>query len=221
MPGPPGGGPGEAAKLTTMRRDLLLRRGTAVLVLAATAATLAGCGSPSDADRGEGDRPEDTGEPASEEAAQTADLVCSMLRGWNNDLGDVINTASQAITDQDDPGTANAVLLRAFDDMIALAEGHVGAVAELQLPETDERQDLLDELTAGAEESVSVLEEERGNAADLGPIDVEGQRGALGAAFTGVERATSVFEPEIGAYGPDLRTAFEDNPGCIHVIQPY
>jgi hypothetical protein len=206
-----------------MRRELLLRRATAVLVLTAAAAALVGCGSPSDADRGErdGDRPEDRGEPASEEATQTADLVCSMLRGWNNDLGDVINTAAQTITDEDDPGTADGVLLQAFDDMIALAETHLEAVGALQLPEIDERQELLDELTAGAEESLSVLEEERGNAADLGPIDVDGQRGALGTAFTGVERATSVFEPEIGAYSPDLRTAFEDDSGCIHVIQPY
>lgn len=183
-------------------------------------AALGACGSPSDADRGEADREEERGEPASAEAARTAEVVCTMLRGWNNDLGDLINAASRSITDDDDPGTANAVLLQGFDDMIALAEAHRSEVDGLELPDTGEREDLIAELAAGADESLAVLREERDAVAALGPIDVDGQRGALGTAFTGVERATSVFEPDIAAYGPDLRRAFQDDPGCTHVIQP-
>jgi hypothetical protein len=158
---------------------------------------------------------------ASPEAAETADMVCTMLRDWNNDLGDVVNSTSQTITDQDDPSTANGVLLDGFDEMIRLAEQHRGQVDELRLPAVDERDRLVEELTEGADESIDVLHEERAEAAELGPIDVDEQRSALGGAFTGVERALSVIEPEIEAYDADLRRAFEDDEGCMHVIQPF
>ena len=158
----------------------------------------AGCGGDDDSDDG------DTAS-ASAEATETADTVCTMLRDWNNDLGDVINSTSQTITDQDDPRTANGVLLDGFDEMIRLAQQHRRQVDELQLPAIDERDRLVEELAEGADDS----------------IDVDEQRSALGGAFTGVERALSVIEPEIERYNADLRRAFEANEGCVHVIQPF
>jgi hypothetical protein len=157
----------------------------------------------------------------SPEAAETADMVCTMLRDWNNDLGAVVNSTSQTITDQDDPGTANRVLLDGFDEMIRLAEQHRRQVDELQLPAVEERDRLVDELAEGADESIDVLGEERADAAELAPIDVDEQGAALGGLFTGVERALSVIEPEIGRYDADLRRAFDDDEGCAHVIQPF
>jgi hypothetical protein len=178
---------------------------TGMFVIAAIGA--AGCGG-DDGDNGD-------------EAAETADAVCTMLRDWNNDLGAVINSTSRRITDEDDPRTANGVLLDGFDEMIRLAEQHRRQVDELQLPAVEERDRLVDELAEGADESIDVLGEERADAAELAPIDVDEQGAALGGLFTGVERALSVIEPEIGRYDADLRRAFEDDEGCAHVIQPF
>jgi hypothetical protein len=180
--------------------------GAALVAVAGTAA--AGCGG--DDDNG--------GEPTAE--AEAADAVCTLLRGWNDDYGEVLNATSKTITDADDPATASDVLVGGFDELIAIAEGHVTEVDELELPAIEERDALLDELRAGAERSIDVLREERDEAAALGPIEVADQGGALGGAFTGVERATSVFEPRIAAYGDDLRRAFAANAGCTHVGQP-
>jgi hypothetical protein len=186
-------------------------------ILALTAGGVAGCGDDDGGEAGEsGDAP-----TASPEAAETADMVCTMLRDANNGIGDVINATSQTITDEDDPRTADGVLLDGFDEMIRLAQRHRRQVDELQLPAIDERERLVEELAEGADESIEVLREERAEAAELGPIDVDEQRAALGGAFTGVERALSVIEPEIGQYGADVRRAFEADEGCIHVIQPF
>jgi hypothetical protein len=189
-------------------------------VVVAVAMLAAGCG---DDDTGGDGGGRDAGNeaPASPEAVEAADMVCTMLRTWNNDLGDVINATSQTITDEDDPSTAKGVLVGGFDEMIGLARQHRRQVDQLQLPAVDERDELVHELAEGADESIDVLREERQEAADLGPIDVDEQRSALGGAFTGVERALSVIEPEIERYDEDLRRAFEADEGCMHVIQPF
>jgi hypothetical protein len=51
-------------------------------------------------------------EPTTREAAsaETATAVCGMLRQWNNEIGDVLNRTSDAITDADDPATAPVAL---------------------------------------------------------------------------------------------------------------
>lgn len=181
------------------------------MLVAAVVIAAAGCGD------GGGDG---GGGSASPEAAETADTVCTMLRDWNNDLGDVINATSRTITDQDDPTTANDVLLGAFDEMIRLAEQHRTQVDELDLPDVAQADQLIDELADRADESIAVLHEERDEAAELDPITLDGQRSALGLAFTGVERALSVVEPRIGAYDADLQRAFAADEGCEHVVQP-
>ena len=185
-------------------------------VFAVAVVLAAGCGGDDD-DGDEGG----AGAEASPEAVETADTVCTMLRGWNNDLGDVINATSQTITDEDDPRTAKGVLLDGFDEMIRLAQQHRQQVDGLRLPAVDERDRLVQELTDGADESIEVLRQERAEADELGPIDVDEQRSALGGAFTGVERALSVIEPEVERYDADLRRAFEADEGCMHVIQPF
>ena len=162
--------------------------------------------------------------PTSSEAAatETAETVCGMLRRWNNDLSETLNATSQSITDDDDPATAGGVLVAGFDDMIDLATSHREEVDDLDLPASTERDALLAELAAGADESVAVLRAERSEAENLSTVEVADQRGVLGAAFIGVERATSVLEPSIGAYDDEaLREAFATDEGCEHVIQPF
>ncbi|HEY8524871.1 MAG TPA: hypothetical protein VIL48_07920 [Acidimicrobiales bacterium] len=195
-----------------MSRERVRQVRRAWWIAVATVLVVAACGG--DDDGG------DEGSAPSPEAAETADTVCTMLRDWNNDLGNVLNATSQTITDQDDPTTANGVLLVGFDEMIELAEQHRREVSELELPDVPQRDELLAELAEGADESLAVLEEERADAAELPPITPEEQRGALGGAFTGVERALSVIEPRIGAYDEDLQRAFADDEGCRHVVQP-
>jgi hypothetical protein len=162
--------------------------------------------------------------PTSREAAsaETATAVCGMLRRWNNEMGDALNSTSDAITDADDPATAPGVLRDGFDDLIQLAEAHQGEVDELELPVSNERDRLLEELRGGADDAVAALEEERADIEDLPSIEVSAQRGVLGTAFIAVERAGAVVEPAIGMYDDeDLKAAFAADDGCEHVIQPF
>jgi hypothetical protein len=161
-------------------------------------------------------------EPTSAEAAsaEVADIVCTTLRDWNNELGDELNATSQAVTDDDDPTTANSVLLEGIDELIALAEDNRDEVDQLDLPDVLDREALLDELAAGAEQSVDELEHERERVAELEPITVDRQAGALGGAFTSLEGALAVLEPEVARYRPELRDAFVAEEGCRHVVQP-
>jgi hypothetical protein len=161
-------------------------------------------------------------EPTSAEAAsaEVADIVCTTLREWNNELGDELNRTSQAVTDDDDPTTANSVLLEGIDELIALAETNRDEIDELDLPDVHDREALLEELTAGAEQSVDELERERERVADLEPITVGRQAGALGGAFTSLEGALAVLEPEVARYRSELRDAFVAEEGCRHVVQP-
>lgn len=172
-----------------------------------TAALLAACGA---------------SEPTSSEAAaaETAATVCGMLRDWSNEMAASMNATSDAITDDDDPATAGDVLVEGYDELIALAEEHVAEVDELDLPATDARAGLLDELRTGAEQAVDELTDQRAEALDLPPITVSRQAGALGGAHTGLEKAQSVVEPRISAYDdPTLSAAFAAEPTCRHVVQ--
>lgn len=161
-------------------------------------------------------------EPTSAEAAsaEVADIVCTALRDWNNELGDELNTTSQAVTDDDDPTTANSVLLEGIDDLITLAEANRDEVDQLDLPDVHDRDPLLAELADNAEQSVDELERERERVADLEPITVDRQAGALGGAFTSLEGALAVLEPEVARYRPELRDAFLAEEDCRHVVQP-
>lgn len=161
-----------------------------------------------------------SGDGGSGGEAEVAATVCGLLRDWNNDLSAVINTASQEITDADDPATANDVLLTAFDEMIARAEDHLAQAGDLELPEVAGGSRVASDLRSGAEQSLAVLRDERAEAAELPPIEVDDQGGALGGAFVAVERATSVLEPRVGAYDEDLRRAFAADESCAHVIAP-
>jgi hypothetical protein len=155
-------------------------------------------------------------------AAETATAVCGMLRRWNNDIADSINGTSDAITDADDPATAPRMLRAGFDDLIQLAEDHRSEVDDLELPVSNERDRLVEELRSGADEAVAAFKEERADIEDLAQIDVPEQRGVLGGAFIAAERAGSVVEPAIGTYDDeDLKAAFAADDGCEHVIQPF
>jgi len=157
-----------------------------------------------------------------QDAADTAAEVCSTLVDWSNDLTASMNSTSEAITDADDPDTANDVLLDGFDEMIDIARGHVDEADDLDLPDNDNSDRLVDELEAGAEKSIEELERGRDAAAELEPIDIDAQAGAIGGAMNAVESAKSVVEPVIADYDDEvLQQAFEDEPDCLHVIQPF
>jgi hypothetical protein len=157
-----------------------------------------------------------------DDAATTAKQVCSLLVHWSNDLTTSINATSKEITDADDPESANAVLLDGFDELIDLAESHVDEAKDFDIPDGDDSDRLVDDLTAGAEKSVVELQNGKDVAADLDPIDIDGQPGALGGAMNSVEAAKSAVEPKIVGYDDEtLQQAFEDEPECLHVIQPF
>jgi hypothetical protein len=154
-------------------------------------------------------------------AAETADEVCAMLRELNNEMAVSLNATSDEITDADDPETAPQVLRDGYDDLIGIAEDYAHDVDELDLPVSDARDALLGELHSGAEEAVTALEDERTELEGLDPVEVDDQAGVLGGAFTSLEKAQSVVEPRIGAYGDEeLTEAFAAEPTCEHFIQP-
>ncbi|HZM32282.1 MAG TPA: hypothetical protein VFB77_17420 [Acidimicrobiales bacterium] len=161
-------------------------------------------------------------EPTTSEAAveDTADEVCALLRRWDNEFTERVNDTTGQITEDDDPTTANGILLSGFDDLITIAEAHQEEAAELRLPFTPERARLVAEVQEGTGSAIELLQAERDEIEDLPPIEVDDQGGALGSALLAVEGAVSAVEPRIELYDDeDLRNAFKDNPGCDHVVQ--
>jgi hypothetical protein len=162
-------------------------------------------------------------EPTSEDAAvsETADDVCELLRGWYNDFSTSVNATMDTITADDDPTTANGVLLAGWDDLIALAEQHEQEAAEFRLPYSTERARLLADLRAGAADATARLQDERADIEDAPPITVDRQGDTLAGAELAIEAARSAAEPPVGQYDDAaLRQAFADNDGCDHVVQP-
>jgi hypothetical protein len=155
-------------------------------------------------------------------AADTAATVCGLLREWSNDLAGTMNATSDAVTDDDDPATAPEVLRAGYDELIAIAEEHLAEVDALDLPATGAREEIVDDLRTGAGAAVAELEEHRAELDALEAVEVDDQRGVLGGAFTNLEKAQSVVEPQVGAYEEEaVRAAFADEPTCEHVIQPF
>jgi hypothetical protein len=157
---------------------------------------------------------------AADRPAEVADSVCTLLRDWNNDLSGIINDTSRAITDADDPETANGVLLEGFDRMIASAEAHVDEVDDLDLPPVPDRALILETLRAAARASADVLTEAVPELEELPPIGVPEQGWALSGAFLVYERATSAMRPQATTWAADLREAIAADEGCDFVIQP-
>jgi hypothetical protein len=157
---------------------------------------------------------------AADHPAEVADSVCTLLRDWNNDLSGIMNATSRAITDDDDPETANGVLLDGFDEMIASAEAHVDEVDDLDLPPVPDRALILETLRASARASVDVLTEALPDLEELPPIGVPEQGWALSGAFLVYERSTSAMRPQAAEWDADLREAIADDEGCDFVIQP-
>src|SRR5918993_1938352 len=157
---------------------------------------------------------------AADRPAEVADSVCTLLRDWNNDLSGIINDTSRAITDADDPETANEVLLDGFDRMIASAEAHAEDVDDLDLPPVPDRTLILETLRAGAMASTDVLTEALPELEELPPIGVPEQGWALSGAFLVYERATSAMRPQAAEWDEELRRAIAEDEGCDFVIQP-
>lgn len=155
-------------------------------------------------------------------AADTATAVCGLLREWSNELAGSLNDTSDAITAEDDPAGAPDMLRDGYDELIAIAADHRAQVDELDLPADDARAEIVDDLRTGADEAIAELEAHRDELDDLEAVEVDDQSGVLGGAFTNLEKAQSVVEPQVGAYADDaVLTAFADEPTCTHVIQPF
>ena len=162
-------------------------------------------------------------EPTSVEAAatETSDAVCDLRRGWYNDLSTSINATMGTITDDDDPTTANDVLLAGWDDLIAIAQDHEQEAASFTLPYGRDRARLLADLQGGSADATARLEAERTDIEDAPPITVDRQGDTLAGAELAIEPARSAAEPPISEYDDsELRQAFADNDGCDHVVQP-
>ena len=162
-------------------------------------------------------------EPTSVEAAatETSDAVCDLLRGWYNDLSTSVNATMDTITEDDDPTTANAVLLDGWDDLLVLARAHEQEAADLTLPYSPDRARLLADLQAGSAEATARLEAERAEIEDAPPITVDRQGGTLAGAELAIESARSSAGPRVAEYDDaHLREAFAGNDGCDHVVQP-
>ena len=148
-----------------------------------------------------------------------ADVVCDLLRDWNNELGDELNATSQAVTDDDDPTTANSVLLEGIDELIALAETNRDEVDQLDLPDVYDRDALLADLPPAPSSPSDELERAE-HVDELEPITVDRQAARWAGRSASLEGALAVLEPEVARYRPELRDAFVAEEGCRHVVQP-
>jgi hypothetical protein len=181
--------------------------GAAVAAGAALTTATAGCGA---------------SKPTSAEAAatETADQVCTLLRGWDNELSSSLNATSKSVTDDDDPATANRVLLDGFDELIDIANEHKDEAADLRLPGGPERDRIIEEIQAGTAKGIGELEDQKDDIAALPPITIADQAGALGGAFISLEKTQAAVEPRIELYDdPLLKEAFAANEGCAQVVQ--
>ena len=180
----------------------------ATLLLALVSLALGACGA---------SRPTTTEAAASE----TADQVCDLLRGWYNDLSISVNATVGTITDEDDPTTANDILLDGWDDLIAIAQGHEQEASAFTLPYSPDRARLLADLQEGSAAATARLEDERADIEDAPPITVDRQGDTVAGAELAIEAARSAAEPPVAQYADAaLRQAFADNDGCDHVVQP-
>ncbi len=177
----------------------------AVWVIAISSVSLAACGSDSDA-----------GE------TEFARTVCGELRGFNDELVDIVNRSVAGIASLPaaERGPAIAEGLEQAD--IAVMEW-ADRITTLQLPELDEAEIVRDQLSSGAALGAVELDDQRAAIADRPDrIDDRDVQGAVGTWFNSIEKVMSVVEPEIfKLQRREVKQAFLDEPACRNVIQQF
>ncbi len=151
-----------------------------------------------------------------------ARTVCEELRGFDDDLVDIVNDSVAGIASRppDERGPAIAAgLERADTALIAWRD----RIATLQLPEVDDAEIVRDQLASGAALGIEELDDQRSHVARRPDrIDDRDVQGAVGEWFNSIEKVMSVLEPEIYKLERrEVKQAFLDEPACRNVVQQF
>ena len=161
----------------------------------------------------------DSDSAAENELART---VCDELRGFNDELVDIVNgsVAGIASLPADERGPAIAAGLEHADTALT---GWGERVATMELPELDEAEIVRDQLASGAVLGAGELDDQRATMTGRADrIDDRDVQGAVGEWFNSIEKVMSVVEPEIfKLQRREVKQAFLDEPACRNVIQQF
>jgi hypothetical protein len=170
------------------------------------------------ADRGA----DDADRPAAHDPvdAALARTLCAHLVVFVNHEVIAANDMALSVTDATSSQARFDHLLEGWDRVVAEARLHEQRTRELSLPPAAESPTLLAELQDGAAAATRVLAGRRAELAAFGPFDQSSEPGVIGTAFTGIEKGFALSEPAVFRYERrSLREAFDDEPGCEHVVQ--
>jgi hypothetical protein len=164
----------------------------------------------------------ETTEPMSDDET-AAFVLCSALRGQANVMTEIANTAAADIHEKS-PEERYTSLFAGYDRGAAASNEFSASLAALELPAIAELDDLIAQISAGADAAAAEFVDEQARfAEEVGGEVADGDaRGRVGELFNSIEKANSLVEPVIVRYERvELKRAFLAEPECRYVIQQF
>ena len=164
----------------------------------------------------------ETTEPMTDDEAVAFGL-CSALRGQANVMTEIANTSAADIHEKS-PEERYAALFDGYDRGAAASIAFRDSLPELDLPAIPELDDLIGQVSAGADLAAIEFADEQARFAEAvrGAVADDDARGRVGELFNSIEKANSLVEPVIVRYERvELQRAFLDEPECRYVVQQF
>lgn len=156
----------------------------------------------------------------SSEDDEFASVVCTELRGFNDELVDIVNDSVSGISAMS-ADHRSRMIAGGLESVRGAVEGWNTRIDQIELPEIAEAEQVRVQLHTGAAQALEELDDQREELA-LGPIDDREVQGAVGAWFNSIEKVMSVSEPEIFRFeSREFKQAFLDEPACRNVVQQF
>ena len=168
------------------------------------------------------DRPPSESTPRDDDESVAFGL-CAALRDQANVMTEIANTAAEDIHAKS-PEERYAALYDGYDRGAAASMVFRDGLDDLTVPEIPELDDLIGEISAGADAAASEFADEQARFAEaVGGEVADGDAGGrVSELFNSIEKANSLVEPVIVDYERvELKRAFLDEPECRYVIQPF
>jgi hypothetical protein len=149
--------------------------------------------------------------------------LCSALRGQANVMTEIANTAAADIHEKS-PEERYTALFDGYDRGAEASVAFSDSLDDLSVPEIPELDDLIGQVSAGADAAAAEFVDEQARfAGDVGgEVADDDARGRVGELFNSIEKANSLVEPVIVRYERvELKRAFLEEPECRHVIQQF
>jgi hypothetical protein len=160
--------------------------------------------------------------PRSDDEAVALGL-CSALRGQANVMTEIANTAAADIHEKS-PEERYTALFDGYDRGAEASNAFRDSLDDLSVPEIPELDDLIGQISAGADAAAAEFVDEQARFASEvgGAVADDDARGRVGELFNSIEKANSLVEPVIVRYERvELKQAFLEEPECRYVIQQF